>query len=112
MAENQIDVDRVKSLIKKGFVFGFLLKQTVDNFSCFWDEFVIFFYFILHAAVESAKESPSVYTTTKNFLVKLKTEISASPKKVKQVLNRPDFQCDMALLEAEISFQQRQTDKK
>lgn len=77
-----------------------------------WENLIIFFCLIVHTAVASAEESPSIHLSTKNFLLKLESEIKASPNKVKQVLSRPDFQCDMALLEAEISFKQRQTDKK
>lgn len=112
MAENQNDVERVKSLIKKGFVFYFFIakKATVHlidkrNSS---DSFVSF----LHSAVAASEESLNIFISTRNFLVKLNSEINASPNKVKQLLKRPDFQCDMALLESEISFQQRKMEKK
>lgn len=112
MAGNQNDVERVKSLIKKGFVFYFFIaKKSTVHFYVKRNSSISFVSF-LHSAVASSEESPIIFTTTKNFLLKLESEINASPNKVKQLLKRPDFQCDMALLEAEISFQQRKTEKK
>lgn len=64
-----------------------------------------------YLAIANAEESPRIYKSTKDFLLKLESEIKASPNKVKAVLDRPDLQCDMALLEAEISFKKRQSEK-
>lgn len=109
MAEQHNDVDRLKSLINKGFAhhFNFQIKHLI-----FLGSFPSNFHFICHTAVASSEKSPSIFASTKDFLVKLESEITASPNKVKQVLRRPDLQCDMALLEAEISFEERKIAKK